>query len=217
MKVLSNNIAIIEGDQFISKWVEDSGRLDHDQNTLPLLLPFINESDTVIDIGAYIGDHTIAYARKAREVHAFEPNDDAYRCLKYNMAPFPQVKVYGVALGCKHETYILSRNEENPGASFLSDEGQQEVTTRPLDMFLFSPQFIKIDAEGMEVEILQGAQKTIKKYHPKLFIEVNSGALERQGYSEKDIFYFLDSNGYLYRNIYQDQEMEGLQYDIICW
>jgi hypothetical protein len=36
MKILPNGIAVIEGDTHISKWVEQSGSLDHDQNTLPL-------------------------------------------------------------------------------------------------------------------------------------------------------------------------------------
>ncbi len=60
MKII-NNIAVIEGDEYLSKWVIDSGRLDHDQNSLPIILAYIKEGYTVIDAGANIGSHALAY------------------------------------------------------------------------------------------------------------------------------------------------------------
>src|SRR5262249_37578392 len=82
-KMLTNDIWVLEGDQ-ISNWVEQEGRLDHDQNFLPGILEHIKPGDTVIDVGAFIGDHTVAYAAKAKKVIAFEPNPLAFECLKYN-------------------------------------------------------------------------------------------------------------------------------------
>jgi len=64
VKILDNGIAVIEGDTHISSWVESTGRFDHDQNALPIILEHIKEGDWVVDGGAFIGDHTKAYKDK---------------------------------------------------------------------------------------------------------------------------------------------------------
>jgi hypothetical protein len=64
MKITKHGFAVLENDQWISRWAEEEGRLDHDQNMLPLILKHIYRGDTVVDVGAFIGDHTIAYSEK---------------------------------------------------------------------------------------------------------------------------------------------------------
>ena len=75
MKITKEGIAILENDTHISKWVEESGKLDHDQNDIPLILKYINEGDTVVDCGAFIGDHTIAYLNR----RSVNPEGGCYR------------------------------------------------------------------------------------------------------------------------------------------
>ena len=88
MKIITGKngqeIAILETDNCICRFVEQSGRLDHDQNMLPIVLSYIPIGGVVIDVGAFIGDHTIAYLNKVREngmVYAFEPYINAFECL----------------------------------------------------------------------------------------------------------------------------------------
>jgi FkbM family methyltransferase len=220
MKILSNGIAVIPGDTHISKWVEQEGRLDHDQNMLPLILKHINFGDWVLDIGAFIGDHTVAYAEAVGDVGrvlAFEPNPQAYECLNHNMKGYANVVTYNFPLstyeGFEYENII----SPNAGAGFVVASDKSGQKTRALDHLLLEKvNFIKIDAEGFEVEILEGAEKTINKFLPILLLEVNPGALERRGKSVKDLFYLLDRYGYKYRNIYEEQAMSGHQYDILC-
>ena len=71
---ITNGIATIESDLCISKWVRESGRLDHDQNMLPLLKPFIPLHGVVFDIGAFIGDHTIFYSNRVGDKGKDDPS-----------------------------------------------------------------------------------------------------------------------------------------------
>jgi FkbM family methyltransferase len=218
MKILDNGIAVIEGDTHISAWVEQGGRLDHDQNTLPLLSKYIPKGGTVVDIGAFIGDHTLHYANcvgPTGSVVALDPNPLAFECLAHNMATHKHVTCLNVGAsdGC-HSIGI--EPDANAGASHATGEGV--IPCIALDsMYLAACHFIKMDCEGYEVKALHGAWNTIRMHKPVMLIEVNETALTRQGYTPADIFEILDECGYYYRNVYPSQPMEGPQYDILAW
>jgi FkbM family methyltransferase len=215
---IHNNIAIIPDDTHISKWVKESGRLDHDQSMVPLACQYIKTGSIVIDAGAYIGDHTIAYSRAAGvdgNVFAFEPNPVAFECLEYNMKNLPNVTCFKQGLGSKIESKGLTNYGGNYGINHLTEGHGISITTID-ELGMFGVDFIKIDVEGYELEILKGATETLKKFKPVLLIEINRGTLKREGIKEQDIFYFLDRFGYKYKNIYEGQPLMGEQYDIIC-
>lgn len=215
---LFNDIAILPNDTHISKWVRESGRLDHDQNMLPIVLPFIKPGAIVIDAGAYIGDHTIAYAKSVGVdgfVFAFEPSPEAFECLQYNLEGMTNTTCFNQGLSSKIGSKGIVKYTNNIGMNYLSEGNDISVTSID-DLGLFGVDFIKIDCEGYELEILKGAYETINKYKPVLLIEINKETLKRNKVSEKDIFKFLENAGYKYRNIYFEQSLSGEQYDIIC-
>lgn len=208
---------VLDGDTHIGKWAEESGRLDHDQSMLPLVLAHIKEGDTVVDAGAYIGDHTVAYSKAVGAsggVYAIEANPDAFKCLELNVAQLGNVICHNTPLGTGDETVSVASIDPNFGTAFLK-EG--EVKTISIDSLkLKSCNFIKIDCEGYEPRILKGATKTIKKHKPTLLIEVNRGALERYGSSPQELISQVESLGYTVENIYKEQGLSGEQFDIIC-
>jgi FkbM family methyltransferase len=210
-------IATIEGDTHIGKWAIESQRLDHDQNMLPLLKKYIPEGGVVVDVGAYIGDHTVFYAECVGQkgaVMALEPNPEAFECLKYNTKHLPSVYTFNIAASDKPGTIGLAK-DTNAGATHASGEG--EIECADIDSIgLRACHFMKFDCEGMEPQAIYGALQTIKAYRPTMLIEVNQSALKRQGTNAGAIFAILDSIGYRYRNIYLTQQMEGPQYDILC-
>jgi FkbM family methyltransferase len=217
MKITKEGIAVLENDTHISKWVEESGRLDHDQNMLPLVLQYIKPGDTVVDCGAFIGDHTIAYLNKVGVkgfVYAFEANTEAWECLMCNLKEYRNCLLINRVVGEDSASYQVHVNP-NAGASIISTgEAIQGCTID--DLSLSHCDFIKFDIEGFELKALKGALKTITHFHPALLIEINEGALALQKTLPYDIFEFMSGRDYVIRNIYPEQKMEGPQYDIIC-
>ncbi len=221
MKILPNGIAVIDGDEGISKWIEKHGRLDHDQWLLKRVLPYIPEGGVVVDGGAFIGDHTVAYAAKVGltgTVHAMEPNPIAFECLKHNTKNLPQVKRYGEAL-THHESTVWIEPNPNSGATRITLKQDPFATSRggePLDRYqLETVHFIKLDLEGFECEALLGAWETIKRCRPVMLIEVNEGALEAAGSSSDELLGLLTVLRYSFDNIL-NEPMTGPQFDILC-
>jgi hypothetical protein len=61
-----------------------------------------------------------------------------------------------------------------------------------------------------------GAKETITRCRPVMCIEVNAGALARQGFTTDAIFDIMDRWGYSYTNIHDGHPMNGDQFDILC-
>lgn len=202
MKLTTEGIAVIEGDRNASRQVSNLGHLEYDR-TVRRILPLIEEGDTVIDVGALIGGFSFRFKEKVGStgiVHAFEPNGQAFECLKHNC---PGVVCHNLGLSNETKTLHFCRDSCNAGASYLDSGSGEMVNVVPLDHFFHSGGFrwqrlkvIKIDVEGMEPEVLAGAEKIIRTFKPYLFTEVNHGALRRQHHTWKDIVRLPLSLGY---------------------
>lgn len=222
LKIVNLNgkdVALLEGDKYVSKWAQEMGRLDHDQNMLPYVLPIIKEGDTVMDVGAFIGDHTIAYAKKAGvsgRVIAFEPNHESFECLKFNMKEFENAELRKEALSDEVCRVRINEVEENAGRANVekSKKGIKCVTIDSLNLDKLD--FIKIDAEGFEHKILKGAEETIKRLKPIMLIEIVNDYLLRNKTSNNDIYIYLAELGYNYRNVYPEQSLYEQHLDLLC-
>lgn len=222
VKELKNGLWVIEGDTHISKWIEQQDRLDHDQNSLPFILPLIKEGDVVVDAGAFVGDHTIAYSKavgKTGIVHAFEPNPVAYQCLMHNLRGCSNVICHDVGLSNVSGSVPLSGNNNNHGGCYIGEHMKlADVPVQSLDEWFYCAKIdlIKFDIEGSEVEALIGAQKLIERCHPTMVIEVNQVALERQGNTVGQLFAILESHGYEWKIMQENCCATDPMYDIIC-
>lgn len=216
IKELPSGVWVLAGDQ-ISEWVEQEGRLDHDQNLLPCILKHIDVGNVVLDIGAHIGDHTIAYVKAVGVtglVHAFEPNPISWQCLTHNVS---EAVFHQVALGDKDGEVPLSGNNGHPGGGYIGEHMKvADVKMKRLDDFYIKPDFIKIDVEGYELQVLHGAEQTIQAYHPRMVIEINLTALLRQGTARGQIFDWLNNHGYQIFIIQENCNWDDPLYDILC-
>jgi FkbM family methyltransferase len=137
----------------------------------------------VVDIGANLGGHSVAFSRTAQLVYAFEPQPHTYGLLCANCAINGRTNIVPMpyALGEKAGTVAIS--PINPtlehvcqGAS-IGEQGQP-VQVRTLDSFeLSGVSFIKIDVEGYELKVLQGARETLQHDFPVLYIEIHKESL----------------------------------------
>ena len=143
----------------------------------------LQNKDVVVDVGANIGLFSVYAADKVGRggrVIAFEPIEKTRGLLEKNASVngFSQiVSIHPYALGETKREVIFSVNDEVLGDSSTEEkDGRQEVVQQyTLDKFvedknLNDVNFIKADIEGMEREMLKGAEKTIKKFKPKLAI-----------------------------------------------
>lgn len=214
MRLVANGVAVITGDRLLSGWIEQTGRLDHDQGLLSIVLPLIKPGSFVVDAGANIGTHSVAYKRhvgQEGQVLAFEPNPAAFECLTHNCK---DCLLVNAALGDKQESMALQVNLENQGASFLSGSGEIPIVT--LDQFeLQRLDFLKLDVEGMELKALTGAAETLRRCKPSAILcEFNQYALARNGATYSDLIGLLKSFNYKL-NLLGNDNLEMPQLDVL--
>jgi FkbM family methyltransferase len=152
-----------------------------------VIKPYIEKSKYIVDVGANIGCHTISYTgfNKDCTVWAFEPQQKLYEILLYNIKLNDvknQVNAFQCGLGHESRNTSLSDIETvydslmmgyNKGGLGIG-QGGEDITIVPLDSLnLPGLDFMKIDVEGAEGLVIQGARETIKKYKPVIFFEHN--------------------------------------------
>lgn len=222
MKILPNNIAVIEGDTHISAWVEQTGKLCHDETVEKHILPLIQPGQTVIDAGANIGDHTVAYMKQVGNyglVYAFEPHKEAHECLMHNVlhnSSYSMYMLYDCALSDRVENVCLSPNPTIPGASHIGGNGSV-IQTAMLDQRIGGQvHFIKIDCEGYDFFVLRGAIRLLTLFRPIVLMEMNRGHMSRYGVNYNDVFTFLDAIRYMYKPLLPHNKLTDEQYDLLC-
>lgn len=220
-KLLPNGIMVVADDTHISKWVEQSNDLEIARQFIATFSKHIPIGGTVIDVGACIGDHTATYSNlvgPVGRVLALECGGDSFACLAHNMERHPNVVPMKVAAGRFPGRGHFVRNP-NIGASHLEANHVGSVQITSLDAICDSmnlwPNFIKIDAEGWELAILQGASKILRDFKPAIALEINQGALATQGTSKEQVFAELGVYGYEWSIIGNDK-VDDPQYDILA-
>ncbi|MGI9624711.1 MAG: FkbM family methyltransferase [Acidimicrobiales bacterium] len=145
----------------------------------------VEANDVVIDCGAYVGGFSLSAARVAAEVHLFEPDALNHQCVERNVSS--NVRVNRMGLYDVDETVILNVSESSVEHSILvPDDGeilrQEPVRVVRLDTYcsehgIRALDFVKIEAEGVELEAVAG----LGSVRPKKFaIDVSP---ERDGES----------------------------------
>lgn len=163
----------------------------------------IKPGQIIFDLGANIGIHTLLFARltgPSGKVIAFEPLSENANELRDNVKinNLEQVTIEEVAVSDKDgisEFFIGQHNTQGSIVSTENGAGQKvEVKTQKLDNYIKAsghlPDFIKIDVEGAETNVLKGYTEFISKSYPVFFIESHSR--ENEDY----IYSFLASHGY---------------------
>jgi len=209
--------AVIKGDTHAAKWCEEQQRLDYDRSVEDVL-QYIKPGDTVIDVGANIGAYTVSMAKAVGEtgrVFAFEPNLAAYVCLEINCRDLPQATLFNEGLS-DVESFAGIEQEKNAGASHIISCSNGTVKMITLDdINLPRCDFIKMDVEGYEPFVIRGAMKTLKKFRPKMFVELNDGPLARYGFTKQDILKPLFDVGYILKFIDPRHNLNYEQLDVL--
>ena len=150
-----------------------------EQKIIDWAMPKIKSFRTYIDIGASNGKTSFPFINKFEKIICFEPNPNSFKELNSNKS----LMCYNVALGEIEETKTLIINNEtkNPEHGSISEQRNKdwidgerfEVSVKRLDDYKFfdGVDFIKIDTEQYELQVLKGAIKTLKKNKPTVMFE----------------------------------------------
>lgn len=184
----------------IWKSVRDTGKF-YEAEFLDALGRDLKAGDLVLDVGANIGNHAIYFAGVCdARVIAFEPNPAALALLKENISANGlrrRIEVRDYALGARQgqADFDLSVATGNLGAVRLTMAETGEAKVRRLDDVELPdpPRLIKIDAEGMDFDVLRGAEALLREHLPIVAVEAG----DRKHYNE--IADFLGELGYLRR------------------
>lgn len=168
----------------------------YDGITLDLMLDLMQqiENPVVVDIGANIGNHTLAFATGAGQVFSFEPIPEVFAVLQDNVSrnKLDNVQCFNLALSDHdgEQTFYINTGGNLGASSFEQRELNQDaesitVTMRVGDTLL--PEYlpsrldiIKIDVEGHEPSVLRGLTAMIKQYQPLVMLEWNEQSTAEQ-------------------------------------
>lgn len=158
----------------------------------------LKSGNVVIDVGAFIGDTAIWPLKQGCEVHAIEPFVDAYTCLLFNTSKYGSLAhCYHRACGNGEKVKLVHQAYgDNFGMRYVLDDPEGEPTLRLDDLSVKSCDFLKIDCEGRESRVLDGAKNLIARCRPKMFIEVFPELLMRGGSSAKEVEEKVRGMGY---------------------
>jgi FkbM family methyltransferase len=170
-----------------------------------------------LDVGAHIGTFTLKASREVGaegKVVAFEPNPETAALLRDNMAANQLTNVVVEQIACTDKDQQLTLYAApvmNTGASSLSASNAAysdsaaprpfQVRGRPIDdvvreLNLSRVDAIKIDVEGAELQVLQGAVETLKRFHPKIVLEMVPEQLASFHTTPEEVAALIRSAGY---------------------
>lgn len=194
----------------------------------------------IIDVGVNIGHTLLNFARLSPggKIFGFEPDSVNYQKAERNIGlnDFGNISLIKKGVGSKTATARLYRvNEDNAGMNRILDCSADlhnefdfdEIEIIKLDDFaveneLAQIDLIKIDVEGYELKVLEGAENSLRAYAPTLFIELDDDNLRDQGDSAEKVILFLERFGYkIFRAadespISGEDDFSNCHFDIIC-
>lgn len=165
-------------------WI--SGNLEPE---MKLLESIVRRSDKVIDVGGNRGVYAYQLWKLGASVEVFEPNPLCSDVLKAWAFDKPSVRVNSVALSSRsgyadlHIPIDMSGTEHDSSASIentYAHARDQRVPLKTLDSYRFEGvSLIKIDVEGHEYSVIEGAEATISSSKPALLVEIEQRHIGR--------------------------------------
>jgi FkbM family methyltransferase len=153
----------------------------------PPLIRFLQihnpEGWTCLDVGANVGAVALALAKfvgPTGKVYAFEPGPPNQQRLRNNFALnaklLARTELLACGVGDQPGELWWAEEPGNPGNALLSAKGTHKIPVITLDDFLSTRQlnqvdFLKIDVEGMELQVMRGAAKLLSTFHPAMYFE----------------------------------------------
>lgn len=165
----------------------------YEEGVLRFLQKYLDKNSVVIDVGASIGNHAVFFGLFCKKVYAFEPLKEAFDLMVRNVVEnsLPNIDVKNQAVAARAGRLTLRRVfEKNIGMAYwwYAEEDFPKRLDHPIlipyvgeataeavtlnEAIEDNVDLVKIDVEGMEMEVLSGARNLIDRCRPMLVVEV---------------------------------------------
>lgn len=182
----------ISGPSFDLSYGGERSFVNYEKIDKDLIESYINDGDVFFDIGANIGHFSFYFKRKLKGLKCilFEPHPVLASCIRktVEVSELEDIKVCQVALSNENSKLQFFEDTFNDGGHSLicsmiskrSKKGKSfDVNAVTLDEYFNNldvekVDFMKVDVQGAEFMFLEGAAKTISKFRPKIFVELDN-------------------------------------------
>lgn len=173
-------MAFLSNDQYIGKSLDFYGEFS--EGEAELFRQMIRPNWTVVEVGANMGAHTVLLSKLVGSqgvVHAYEPQRILFQVLCANLAlnRCHNVHAHQAAVGREKGSLVVPYLDYNAVNNFgglgLGEWNRGEaVSVETIDeLSLPQCQFLKVDVEGMESEVIAGAENVLRTHRPLLYLE----------------------------------------------
>lgn len=230
IKIGDKRYSIVSDDEYLEKIGDE-----FEPDMVRLFRCLVNKDDYVLDIGANIGCTSLLLGDLSRKVISFEPSPSTFYYLERNVrvSGLTNISVQNYALGSKVGEAQISFSPNNRSGAFVADSTRgaightkETIEVKRLDdavamLHLAHIEFIKIDVEGFEKYVIEGARNTIAQFKPSVVLELNHWCLNAfQRISVPEFFDYLRSRfpillaieGDTYANLHNDDESYSVMY-----
>jgi FkbM family methyltransferase len=179
----------------------------HEKKMKEEIKKILKNGGALIDAGAYIGDTSIMLANDFpnNSIYAIEPSGEncnfINNIIKNNN--LQNLKCLNSILSNKEEFYSSIKNENKPNANYSLSSTNGGLKSTTLDLLVANGVIkekigiLHYDVEGMELEVLQGSEQTIKTQKPAIIVEM----LNKETEKNKKIIEYLKNLNYNYKII----------------
>lgn len=160
---------------------------------------YVQRWGVAIDVGAHVGFWTWDMAQRFGRVYAFEAAPDTYDCLVKNILECTNVTTAQFAVGAVNGRCLIQEDKPgNTGSRWVAPAEYGDcVPMIPLDSLNFEAvDLLKIDVEGFELQVLQGARRLIEAFRPVIIMECDKKFEHRYGVAHGTAEQILRAAGY---------------------
>jgi FkbM family methyltransferase len=155
--------------EFLNRYAKWGRPAEYQYEVRNKAMELVENFDVSIDIGANLGLWSQSLEKRFEKNFCIEPIADFVPYLQLNA---PDSAVINTALGSRNGLVKMTRDFDNVGRNSVQDQGDFQVSVQRLDDLELPPaDFIKIDVEGYELEVLLGGKNYIEKSWPVLVVE----------------------------------------------
>ena len=165
-----------DGEKHFPAWMEKHGEIVDGRGTyqikkLRAALEHCKQFRQAVDVGGHVGLWSMQLAKRFEGVLAFEPVRAFQQCFVQNVTA-PNVILRFKALGAKRGNVLMKVDPADTGGTHVAREGGEIENMETLDSHsLDRVDFVKIDCEGYEHHVIEGARETLKRCRPCVIVE----------------------------------------------